>query len=202
MQATMPPHSAPRLVRRLPAAALGWAVLILPLHLAAAAELAGTAPAAHPLRALHLTSGGHHDYATLGPFLATELGKLVGGTVEWKQGLGVLEDPAFADGYDAVIYNVCDDEAPGRAIDNVLAATAGRPPGTGRGTAAISTTPPGAAPSRPGSASPCAATVIPSTSPASAGRSTPPGSTRAAGARASAKTGMPSCCGPSPARGS
>lgn len=85
-------------------------------------------PGPKPLKVLHLTSGGHHDYATLGPFLATELGKLVGGTVEWKQGLGVLEDPAFADGYDAVIYNVCDDEAPGRAIENVLAATAAGKP--------------------------------------------------------------------------
>jgi uncharacterized protein len=76
-----------------------------------------------PLKVLLLTSGGYHDYDTLGPYLAKELEKRVEGTIEWKKGLDLLKEPDFAKNYDAVIYNVCDDEAPDSVIENVLRST-------------------------------------------------------------------------------
>jgi type 1 glutamine amidotransferase len=81
------------------------------------------AVAEEPLKVLLITSGGYHDYETLGPFLAKELQKRINGKIDWKKGLELLKDPDFAKDYDAVIYDVCDDEAPDEVIDNVLKAT-------------------------------------------------------------------------------
>jgi uncharacterized protein len=83
----------------------------------------GAAESAKPLKVLFLTSGGYHDYQKLGPFLTNELSKLVAGSFEWKHGLETLNDANFAKSYDAVIYNVCDDEAPDAVIENAIRAT-------------------------------------------------------------------------------
>ena len=48
--------------------------------------------------------------------------------IEAKSGLGVFADPKFADAYDAVIYDICDDEADDAALDNVMRAVRGGKP--------------------------------------------------------------------------
>ncbi len=81
-----------------------------------------------PLKVLFITGGGYHDYNKLAPHLTTELGSLVNATFDVKFGLETLHNPKFADAYDAVIYDVCDDEAPDDALDNALhVARAGKP---------------------------------------------------------------------------
>lgn len=80
------------------------------------------------LKVLMVTSGGYHDYKTLGPFLRTNLSQRVNASVELKTGLGSFADPKFADAYDAVVYDVCDDEITDATMDNVLnAIRAGKP---------------------------------------------------------------------------
>lgn len=83
---------------------------------------------AKPLRVLLLSGGGYHDYKTLVPHLTNELGRLVNATFEARYDIESLKDPKFADGFDAVIYDVCFDQAPDNLIENGLAATrAGKP---------------------------------------------------------------------------
>ena len=80
------------------------------------------------LKVLLVTSGGYHDYKTLGPFLRTNLSQRVNATVELKTGLGTFADAKFADAYEAVVYDVCDDEITDTTMDNVLnAIRAGKP---------------------------------------------------------------------------
>ncbi len=81
-----------------------------------------------PLRALLLVGGGYHDYATLGPHLATNLAKLANVVFEVKDTLDPVRDPKFADGFDVVVYDWCFDEAPDVVLENALRATAeGKP---------------------------------------------------------------------------
>ncbi len=96
--------------------ALGW---LLP------AALAADKPA---LKVLFLTGGGYHDYKTLAPYLTTNLSALVNATFDVKFDMAVLKDPKFADAYDALVYDLCFDEADGQLLDNAIAAThAGKP---------------------------------------------------------------------------
>ncbi len=80
------------------------------------------------MKVLFVTGGGYHDYQKLAPFLTSQLHALVNANFETKFGLDVLRDPKFADGYDAIVYDVCDDEAPDEFLDNALRATrSGKP---------------------------------------------------------------------------
>jgi type 1 glutamine amidotransferase len=92
------------------------------LFLVAAISLQA-ADAVKPMKVLLLTSGGYHDYKKLGPFLTNELSKLVPGNFEWKDGVDILKEKDFANGYDAIIYDVCDDEAPDGTIENAMRVT-------------------------------------------------------------------------------
>jgi uncharacterized protein len=83
----------------------------------------GAADANKPIKVLLLTSGGYHDYKKLGPFLTNQLSKLVAANFEWRHGLEILSDANFAKDYDAVIFDVCDDEAPDGAIENAIRST-------------------------------------------------------------------------------
>jgi len=62
-----------------------------------------------PLKALFVTGGGYHDYKKLAPFLTSNLAQLVNVTFDVKFGLEALRDPKFADSYDAIVYDMCDD---------------------------------------------------------------------------------------------
>src|SRR5687767_2129242 len=76
-----------------------------------------------PLKVLLLVSGGYHDYKTLVPFISSNLSRRINVTIDQKWGLDLLKQADFAEKYDAVIYDVCDDEAPDEAIENALRAT-------------------------------------------------------------------------------
>ena len=86
------------------------------------------AGAARPLKVLLLTGGGYHDYQKLIPHLTTALKGRVNATFEVRWDLESLHDPKFADGFDAVFYDVCFDEAPDDVLDHALATSkAGKP---------------------------------------------------------------------------
>ena len=91
-------------------------LFLLPLSLHAAETKA-------PLKALFVTGGGYHDYKKLAPFLTSNLAQIVNVTFDVKFGLEALRDPKFADNYDAVVYDMCDDEAPDEVLENALQAT-------------------------------------------------------------------------------
>lgn len=81
-----------------------------------------------PLKALFLTGGGYHDYEKLAPHLTSSLGKLANVTFDVKFGLDVLKDKNFAAPYDAIVYDVCFDEADTALLENAMAAAhAGKP---------------------------------------------------------------------------
>ena len=76
-----------------------------------------------PLKVLLITGGGYHDYEKQVPYLTSHISQLVNATFEVKFGLDALRDPKFAESYDAVIYDVCDDEAPDDVLENALRAS-------------------------------------------------------------------------------
>jgi type 1 glutamine amidotransferase len=76
-----------------------------------------------PLKALFVTGGGYHDYKKLAPFLTSNLAQLVNVTFDVKFGLEALRDPKFADSYDAIVYDMCDDEVADEVLENALQAT-------------------------------------------------------------------------------
>jgi len=69
---------------------------------------------------LYISGGGYHDYATQAPYLTTNISQLVNAAFDVKFGLDLLKNPKFAEGYDAVFYNVCDDNAPDQVLDNAM----------------------------------------------------------------------------------
>src|SRR6266550_4510255 len=87
-------------------------VVMLGLMLFTLSVASGFAAERAPLKVLLVASGGYHDYKKLAPFLSTNLSQLVNATLDVKFGLDVFADPRFADAYDAVVYDVCDDETP------------------------------------------------------------------------------------------
>ena len=81
-----------------------------------------------PLKVLFLTGGGYHDYQKLAPHLTTQLHERIAADFTVEFGLKVLSDPKFADPYDAVIYDVCDDEAPDAFLEHALQSVRGGKP--------------------------------------------------------------------------
>jgi type 1 glutamine amidotransferase len=82
-----------------------------------------TAAPKPPLKVLLIASGCCHDYTNLAPFLRTNLAQRVNAAIEVHFGLDALENANFADAYDAVIYDVCEEDAPAAILDNVMQAT-------------------------------------------------------------------------------
>lgn len=81
-----------------------------------------------PLKVLLVSGGGYHDYAKLVPYLTNALAGPAHATFTTKMDMEILRDPHFADGYDAVIYDVCFDNAPDELIQHALDTTrAGKP---------------------------------------------------------------------------
>src|SRR5947209_20204916 len=104
-----------------PAARL--AAWCLPITLVIAAE-----PAPKPIKALFFVGGGYHDYAKLTPHLTSKLSELANVSFVVKDNFEPLHDPKFADGYDAIVYDWCFDEAPDDVLENALKTTAtGKP---------------------------------------------------------------------------
>jgi len=111
-----------RLARgRIPLLSAALAGLVaLALNAAAAESPAAIHP---PLKVLLLTGGGYHDYKTLVPRLTNEIGKRVLATFDVRFDIESLHDPKFADQFDAVIYDICFDEAPDDVLENAIQAT-------------------------------------------------------------------------------
>jgi hypothetical protein len=81
-----------------------------------------------PLKVLLLSGGGYHDYAKLVPYLTNALAAPANATFTTSFDMELLRDAHFADGYDAVIYDVCFDAADDVLIEHALSAThAGKP---------------------------------------------------------------------------
>ncbi len=81
-----------------------------------------------PLQILLLSGGGYHDYAKLVPHLTNVLSGPVPAQFTVRMDMDILRDPHFADPYDAVIYDLCFDQAADDLIENALKATrAGKP---------------------------------------------------------------------------
>lgn len=72
------------------------------------------------VKALFLTGGGYHDYATLAPFLTNNLGQRVNVSFDVDFTMDRLTNKAFADGYDLVVYDLCFDEADPAQLENAL----------------------------------------------------------------------------------
>jgi uncharacterized protein len=104
-------------------------IMILALSLGCSRAAEDTAPDLKPpLKVLLIASGCCHDYTNLAPFLRTNLDQLVNADIEVHFGLDVLENANFADPYDAVIYDVCEEDTAAANLDNVMNATrAGKP---------------------------------------------------------------------------
>ena len=84
--------------------------------------------APRPIKALFFVGGGYHDYGTLAPFLTSKLSELANVIFVVKDSFEPLHDPKFAEGYDAVIYDWCFDEAPDDVLENALKVTAAGKP--------------------------------------------------------------------------
>src|SRR5260221_1112677 len=100
-----------------------WAAFIVSIISASAAE-----PASKPIKALFFVGGGYHDYAKLAPHLTSKLSELVNVSFVVKENFEPLHDPKFADGYDAVVYDWCFDEAPDDVLESALRTTAAGKP--------------------------------------------------------------------------
>ena len=76
-----------------------------------------------PLKVLYLSGGCCHDYRAQAPHLTTNISQLVNVKFDVRFGLDLLVKPTFADGFDVVFYNFCDEDAPRPIIEHALAAT-------------------------------------------------------------------------------
>jgi type 1 glutamine amidotransferase len=85
-------------------------------------------PAPAPIKALFFAGGGYHDYATLTPHLTSKLCELANVTFVVKDNFEPLHDPKFADGFDAIVYDWCFDDAPDDVLENALKTTAAGKP--------------------------------------------------------------------------
>jgi uncharacterized protein len=81
-----------------------------------------------PLRVLFFVGGGYHDYGKLAPQLTSKLSELANVSFVIKDSFEPLRDPKFAEGFDAVVYDWCFDEAPDDVLENALKATAAGKP--------------------------------------------------------------------------
>lgn len=75
------------------------------------------------LKVLWVAGGVCHDFDALVPHLTSKLSERVNATFDVRLDLEVWRDPKFADGYDAVVYHFCHDDADGTLIDHALRAT-------------------------------------------------------------------------------
>jgi type 1 glutamine amidotransferase len=85
-------------------------------------------PSPTPLKILFFVGGGYHDYAKLAPHLTSKLSELANVFFVVKDGFESLHDAKFAEGFDAIVYDWCFDDAPDDVLDHALKTTAeGKP---------------------------------------------------------------------------
>jgi hypothetical protein len=74
-----------------------------------------------PLNALFVTGGLWHDYKGLVPSITKKLAEKDNIQFQVVYGLDVWRNPAFAEGYDFVVYDLCFDDVDPVLLDNALA---------------------------------------------------------------------------------
>jgi type 1 glutamine amidotransferase len=77
----------------------------------------------HTLKVLLITGGCCHNYQVQAPYLTTNLSQLINATFTVKFGLDSLVEAKFADDFDAIFYNFCDEDATQPVIEHALMAT-------------------------------------------------------------------------------
>src|SRR5258708_35374659 len=77
-------------------------------------------PAPAPIKALLFVGGGYHDYVKLAPHLTSKLSELANVAFVVKDTFESLHDPKFADGFDAIVYDWCFDDAPDDVLENAF----------------------------------------------------------------------------------
>lgn len=87
-----------------------------------ASPTAAAAPTPPPLNILYLSGGGFHDYAKLVPHLTNQLRQLIRANFRAFFTLDPLREAHFADAYDAVLYDLCFEEAPDEMLEHALGA--------------------------------------------------------------------------------
>jgi len=81
-----------------------------------------------PLKVLYLTGGGFHDYEKLVPHLTNKVADLVRVVFHPRFDFDDLRHADFAAAYDAVLYDLCFEEAPDAVLENALQAARGGKP--------------------------------------------------------------------------
>ncbi len=102
---------------------VGWLLLVATMARVDVAQGAAALESKPPLKVLFVTGGGYHDYEKLAPHLASSLGGLVNATFEIKFTLLSLRAANFAEGYDAILYDMCFDEVADEILENALQAS-------------------------------------------------------------------------------
>ena len=80
------------------------------------------------LKALFVTGGGYHDFKKLAPYLTDKISQQASVQWEIKWNDEVLKDAKLGEGFDAIVYDMCFDEADPATMENVLKATHGGKP--------------------------------------------------------------------------
>jgi len=81
-----------------------------------------------PLKALVISGGCCHDYKKLLPHLTTNISAMVKVTFEVKYDLEILDNEKFAEPFDVLIFDQCQEEGTAMQVRNALAAVrAGKP---------------------------------------------------------------------------
>jgi type 1 glutamine amidotransferase len=93
-------------------------LLFVVLTSVAISAAAGESP--RPLNVLLIASGCCHDYNALAPFLSSHLESLINTKIEVHLGLDAIENADFARNYDAVIYDVCEEDTAAANLDHVV----------------------------------------------------------------------------------
>jgi type 1 glutamine amidotransferase len=67
----------------------------------------GSEPTTQPLKVILLIGGEAHDYKNLEPIVREGISKYSGAQITTRWGREALKDPHLADGYDAIVFDIC-----------------------------------------------------------------------------------------------
>jgi type 1 glutamine amidotransferase len=92
------------------------------------AQEAPKTPSTQPLKVILLIGGEAHDYKHLEPIIAGAIRKYSGAEVTSRFGREALKDPHLADGYDAIVFDICYNGHDPTEYDNLVRiVTEGKP---------------------------------------------------------------------------
>jgi hypothetical protein len=97
---------------------MAWLCVCLVASVASAAE--GDRPTTQPLKVVLLIGGEAHDYKALEPIVREGIAKYSGAQITTRFGREALKDPHVADGYDAIVFDVCYNGHDQAEYDNLI----------------------------------------------------------------------------------